>query len=107
VLGRELFGRHWQPAQVEDTLELCRVFATDRDWSVPAALTTPGLVESRRKAGRLDATKLASLRDQLARVRAIAGRNQNAKTAGGRELACIAQWLSAQWQGANAAILEG
>lgn len=106
VLGREFFGRHWQPAQVEDTLELCRVFGTDRDWSVPAPLTTPGLVESRRKAGRLDADKLAFLRDQLARVRAIAARNQNASTSGGRDLARIAQWLSDQWQGANSLLLE-
>lgn len=107
VLGRQLFGRHWQPAQVEDALELCRVFGTDRDWSVPAPLTTPGLVESRRKAGRLDAQKLAFLRDQLARVRAIAARNQYAKSAGGRDLVRIAQWISEQWQGPNATLLEG
>lgn len=107
VLGRELFGPHWQPAQVEDALELCRVFGTDRDWSVPAPLTTPGLVESRRKAGRLDARKLSFLRDQLARVRAIAARNQHDSTAGGRDLARIAQWLSDQWQGANSLLLEG
>ena len=107
VLGRELFGPHWQPAQVEDTLELCRVFGTDRDWSVPAPLTTPGLVQSRRLAGRLDAQKRAFLRDQLARVRAIAARNQNDSTPGGRDLARIAQWLSDQWEGPNATILEG
>jgi hypothetical protein len=107
VLGRELFGPEWQPAQVEDTLELCRVFGTDRDWSVPAPLTTPGLVESRRKSGRLDAKKRAFLRDQLARVRAIAARHRDAKTAGGRELARIAQWLTDPWQGANTAFLEG
>ena len=107
VLGVELFGRHWQSAQVEDALELCRVLGTDRDWSVPAPLTTPGLVESRRQSGRLDASKRAFLRDQLARVRAIAARHRDAKTSGTRALARIAWWLSDQWQGTNAAILEG
>jgi hypothetical protein len=107
VLGSELFGRRWQPAQVEDTLELCRVLGTDRDWAVPAPLTTPGLVESRRKSGRLDGKKRAFLRDQLARVRDIAARNRHATTPGARELARIAQWLSDQWQGANGALLEG
>ncbi len=107
VLGLELFGGRWQPAQVLDLLELCRVFGTDRDWSVPAPLTTPGLVESRRKSGRLDSKKRAFLRDQLARVCDIAARNRHATTPGGRELARIAQWLDEQWQGANGALLEG
>jgi hypothetical protein len=98
ALGRELFGPHWLARQVEDAVELCRVFGTDRDWAVPAPLTTPGLVESRRKAGRLDAKKREFLLGQLERVRAIAGRNRGATTAGGRELARIAQWLSDQWQ---------
>jgi hypothetical protein len=107
VLGRELFGPDWQPAQVEDTLELCRVFGTDRDWTVPAPLTTPGLVESRRNSGRLDAKKRAFLRDQLARVRAIAARHRGSMSPGARDLARIAQWLTDQWQGPNAAFLEG
>jgi len=107
LLDRELFGPDWRINQVEDTLELCRVFGTDRDWSVPAPLTTPGLVESRRNGGRLDAKKRAFLRDQLARVRAIAARHRDARTPGARDLARIAQWLSDQWQGTNAELLEG
>jgi hypothetical protein len=106
VLGCELFGPRWQQAQVEDALELCRVFGTDRDWSVPAPLTTPGLVAARRQAGRLDVKKRANLREQLARVRAIADRHHRAVTPGGRELARIAEWLGGQWQGANASILD-
>jgi hypothetical protein len=98
ALGRELFGPRWQATQVGDALELCRIFGTDRDWAVPAPLTTPGLVESRRKAGRLDTNKREFLLGQLERVRAIADRNRGATTAGGRELARIAQWLSDQWQ---------
>jgi len=105
--GTELFGRHWQPAQVQDTLELCRVFGTDRDWTVPAPLTTPGLVESRLKSDRFDTKKRAFLRDQLARVRAVAARHRDAKSTGWRDLARIAQWLCDQWQGANAAMVEG
>jgi hypothetical protein len=105
ALGRELFGPKWQPAQVEDALELCRVFGTDRDWTVPAPLTASGLVESRRKSGRLDAKNRAFLRDQLAQVRAIATRNRDAKSTGACDLARIAQWLSEQWPEANAALL--
>ncbi len=105
TLGRELFGHNWQPAEVDDLLELCRIFGSDRDWSVPAPLTTPGLVESRLKVRRLDSKKLASLREQLAHVRAIAERHRDAKTAGEQELAWIAQWISDQWRGTYAGIL--
>lgn len=107
ALGRELFGVGWTSEQVQDTLEMCRVFATDRDWSVPAPLTTPGLVESRWKSGRLDATKRAFLRDQLARVRAIADRHRTGQTLGARDLVRIAQWFSDQWRGENEKLLEG
>lgn len=64
-------------------------------------------MESRRKSGRLDAKKRAFLRDQLARVRAIATRYSDAKSPGARDLGRIAQWISDQWQGTNAALLEG
>jgi hypothetical protein len=63
------------------------------------------LVESRRKSGRLDSKKRASLRDQLARVRAIAARYRDTKTPGARDLARIAQWLSDQWQGTASTLL--
>jgi hypothetical protein len=106
ALGRDLFGRNWQPAQVDDLLELCRVFGSDRDWSVPAPLTTPGLVEARRKAGRLDAKKRASLREQLDRVRRIAARHATSAAPGGQELARIARWLSEQWQGPSVMTIE-
>ncbi len=107
VMGQELFGPNWRIEEVQDTLELCRVFGTDRDWTVPAPLTAPGLVESRRKSGRLDSKKRAFLRDQLARVRAIAERHRGAATPAARDLARIARWLSAQWQGPNSALIEG
>ncbi|HRY49363.1 MAG TPA: hypothetical protein P5186_15040 [Candidatus Paceibacterota bacterium] len=106
IMGRELFGRNWQSSDVEDALELCRVFGTDRDWAVPAPLTTPGLVASRLKSGRLDAAKRQFLRSQLARVRAIAERHQNAQSAARRDLARISQWILDQWQAANAILLE-
>jgi len=106
ALGEGLFGRHWQPAQVQDTLELCRVFGTDRDWAVPAPLTTPGLVESRLKRGGLGAQSRKLLREQLARVRGIAERNRHAAFAGGRDLARIARWLGDQWPPTKTAWLQ-
>jgi hypothetical protein len=105
-LGRELFGPRWQPVEVADTLELCRVLGTDRGWSTPAPLAAPELVAARRQPGRMDAKKREFLRAQLARIRAIADRHNSAATAAGRELARITRWISDQWRGANAAILN-
>ena len=96
-LGRELFGPDWQPAQVDDLFFLFQVFNTDRDWSVPGALTTPGLVRHRAEHGRLDAKKRTLLREQLARVRGIAARHHEATSDGAKDLRRIAQWLADQW----------
>ena len=105
-LGRELFGANWQPAQVDDLFFLFQVFNTDRDWSVPGALTTPGLVRHRAEHDRLDAKKRAQLREQLNRVRAIAARHRDATSDGAKELHRIAQWLADQWTPENAAWLN-
>ena len=107
ALGRGLFGGGWRPVDVEDVLELCRVFGTDRDWTVPAPLTTPGLVRARREEGRLHAGKRAALRGQLARVRAIAARHRGTSGPGRGELARIARWLSDQWPPENETLLAG
>jgi hypothetical protein len=104
-LGRELFGPDWQSAQVEDLFFLFQVFNTDRDWSVPGALTTPGLVRHRAEQGRLDARKRTLLREQLLRVRAIAERYPEA-TGGGKDLHRIAQWLADQWTSENLKVLR-
>ncbi len=105
-LGRELFGRDWQPAQVDELFFLFQVFNTDRDWSVPGALTMPGLVRNRADRGKLDAKKRTLLREQLARVRAIAARHEGAKGNGAKELHRIAQWLAEQWTPANEVLLD-
>lgn len=104
-LGREMFGVTWQPVQVDDLFELFRVFNTDRDWSVPGALTTPGLVRHRAEHGRLEAKKRALLREQLTHVRAIALRHRDATSGGAKELHRIAQWLADQWTSKNARML--
>ena len=106
LMGRELFGADWQPAQVDDLFFLFQVLNTDRDWSVPGALTTPGLVRNRAKRGKLDAKKRAQLRDQLDRVRVIAARHRATTSDGAKELHRITQWLSDQWTPENAALLE-
>ena len=96
-LGRELFGRDWKPAQVDDLFFLFQVFNTDRDWSVPGALTIPGLVRHRAEHGRLDAKKRTLLREQLTRIRAIAAGDRDATSDGAKELHRVAQWLAGQW----------
>lgn len=105
-LGRELFGANGDPGQVEDLLFLLQVFNTDRDWAVPGALTTPGLVESRAEQGRLDLKKRDLLRSQLARVQAMAGRYRDATSPGAKELQRIAQWLVDQWAGVPSYFLK-
>jgi hypothetical protein len=105
-MGRELFGENWQSSQVDDLLFVFQVFNTDRDWSVPGALTAPGLVRSRAERGKLDAKKRAVLRDQLSRVRGIAARYRAARPGGAKELHRIAQWLVDQWTPENAALLS-
>lgn len=96
-LGHELFGPDWQSVQVDDLFFLLEVINTDRNWSVPGALTTPGLVRNRADRGKLDAKKRALLREQLARVRATAERYRGAASTGAKELHRIAQWLADQW----------
>lgn len=96
-LGRELFGPDWQTRQIDDLFFLFQVFNTDRDWAVPGALTSPGLVRNRAERGRLDAKKRALLRAQLDEVHAIAARHKDAVTQGAKDLHRIAQWLADQW----------
>ncbi|MBI3414846.1 MAG: hypothetical protein HY043_05910 [Verrucomicrobia bacterium] len=105
-LGRELFSPGWQPAQVDDLFFLFQVFNTDRDWSLPGALTTPGLVRHRAEHGRFDTRKRVLLRDQLARVQAIAARHRDATSGGAKALQRIAQWLADQWTSENAVVLN-
>lgn len=105
-LGRELFGERGNAVLMEDLLELFRIFNTDRDWSVPGALTTPGLVRHRAEHGRLDEKKRALLREQLTRVRAMAARHRGARGRGARELFRVAQWLTEQWGPGHAAMLD-
>ncbi|MSU33800.1 MAG: hypothetical protein EXS36_01565 [Pedosphaera sp.] len=106
ILGRELFGGDWQPTQVDELLFLFQVFNTDRDWSVPGALTTPGLVKDRAERGKLGAKKRGVLREQLTRIRAIAARHRDAATGGAKELHRIAQWLADQWIPENEKLLN-
>ncbi len=106
-LGRQLFGADWQSFQVDDLLFLFEVFNTDRDWSVPGALTAPGLVRDRAEHGRLDGRKRSLLREQLARVQTIAERpHPNGAGAGARELQRIARWMSGQWDTQTSEILQ-
>lgn len=105
-IGRELFGERWRSEHVDDLLFLLQVFNTDRDWSVPGALTSPGLVRNRAARGKLDAKKRIQLREQLSRVRAMAARHRDTESAGVSELQRIARWLSDQWTPESERILN-
>lgn len=105
-LGREVFGPEWQSAELDDLLFLFEVLNTDRDWSVPGALTSPGLVRHRAENGRLDAGKRARLQGQLTRVRAIAQRHRGSRGDGARDLHRIAQWIADSWAAEDTSILN-
>ncbi|MCC7373836.1 MAG: hypothetical protein IT581_04205 [Verrucomicrobiales bacterium] len=106
-LGRQLFGKSWNPTHIADLLTLFKIFNTDRNWSVPGALTTPGLVRDRANHGRLDAQRRETLRAQLAEVREMGLRHQKARSAGARELGRIARWLADQWSTDAQRVLAG
>ena len=106
VVGSFQVRRTFEQQRQLPTLFLLQVFNTDRDWSVPGALTTPGLVRDRAARGKLDANKRALLHAQLDRVRAVAERHRNATGPGARELHRVAQWLADQWTASDAARLE-
>lgn len=96
-LARELFGDATAKEAVQDLFTVFDILNTERDWSVPGALTAPGLVADRARRGRLDEKKRARLRTQLASVRAMSRRYDREQHPGRQELRKIAQWLDAQW----------
>lgn len=105
-VGGALFGDSFTPQHITDLFTIFQVLNTDRDWSVPGALTAPALVAYRARGGRLNAEKRARLRDQLARVGEISRRHRSATQKGSSELHRIAQWLQEQWTPEYRAILE-
>ncbi len=105
LLGREIFGGGDASVAVEDALSLVRVFGTERNWSTPAPLTSPGLVRARAEQGRLQPEQQAAYRASLEEVRRITERYRGATNGGACELHRIASWLVRQWEGENAALL--
>ncbi len=96
-LGWQLFGPSWKEADIDDLFLIFEVLNTDRNWSVPGALTSPGLIRSRSLRGQLNAKKREQLQAQLTRIRSMVTRTQGAKSGGTKELHKIAQWISNQW----------
>jgi hypothetical protein len=105
-VGRALFDDSYTPQHITDLFAIFEVLNTDRDWSVPGALTTPGLVAERTRRGKLDSKKRAHLRDQLTRIRAISERHRTATRPAAKELHRIASWLDEQWTPEFRAVLE-
>jgi hypothetical protein len=106
TLGREVFGNASTPQLVEDLLGLQAMFATERTWCQPSPLVSPDRVRAMKAQGALTPAKQTEYRASLSKLRAIADRHQEARTAGERQLARIAQWVLSQWEGNNRAILE-
>jgi hypothetical protein len=105
-MGRDLFGPEWTDVQLDDLASVLAMFGSDRDWAKPAPIAAPGMVEAEIQAGRFDATKRATVRQQLSNAGAIAARHRNATEPGAQELARIAEWVIAQWPPARAQRLE-
>ncbi|MGA2256844.1 MAG: hypothetical protein ABSG53_19510, partial [Thermoguttaceae bacterium] len=105
-LGREVFGSSSTPQFVEDVLEIQAVFATERTWCQPSPLVNPDRVQAMKAQGVLTPAKRNEYRATLAKLRGIADRHRDAKTAGERQLDRIAKWVLSQWERDNRAILE-
>ncbi len=105
-LGQELFGEEATPQQIDDALELTRIFGTERNWSTPSPLSSPWLVEARSKAGQLTAEQKTLYRTQLDTARDIASRYKTPTSPGATEMKRIAQWLVDQWSGDAASLLQ-
>jgi hypothetical protein len=96
-LARELFGNAKERAAVKDLFRLIVIFNTDRDWSIPGALTSPDMVVDRHARGKLTPQKRSLLKTQLATVRELRERYSGRLQAGMAELGKIASWLADQW----------
>jgi hypothetical protein len=105
-LGQELFGDACTPQLVEDLLEIQAVFATERTWCQPSPLPSPDRVRAMKAQGALTPAKKTEYRASLAKLRGIANRHREAKTAGDLQLVRIAKWVLSQWEGDNRAILK-
>jgi hypothetical protein len=105
-LGLAFFGDARKPEPIDDLYTIFEILGTDRNWSVPAPLTTPGLVKDRAGHGRLDKAKRAQLREQLDAIRSIAARYADATNPGARELRDIARWFLEQWTPDYQALLQ-
>lgn len=105
ILGRELFGAAAQPEALDDALFLQRVFQADRTWSQVAPLADPTRVRRWASEGRLTLERRRSLADNLDRVRRIAETYRHAgKPCAG--LYRAAAWISDQWSGESAGLLD-
>jgi hypothetical protein len=104
-LGREIFGDAATPQAVDDLLQLQRYFAHARTWCQASPVVSPDRVRALKERGELTPAKAADYRAALERLRQIAARHRDANSPGARELRRIAQWVSDQWQGTNAALL--
>jgi hypothetical protein len=101
VLGKELFGNETSSRIVGDALWLTSLFALDRNWSVPPALTAPELVRARKARGAIDDSRIHFYRGKLDELREIAGRNLGARNRNQREVGRIAKWILDQWSNAQ------
>jgi hypothetical protein len=105
-LGRDVFGDGAAAQDVEDLLEIHRVFTRERTWCQASPLVSPERVRARKERGELKVGEVKEYRKALDRVRAIADRHAGARGAGARELQRIAVWVLQEWAGENAALLS-
>jgi hypothetical protein len=105
ALGKHLYGSDATPQAIEDALALTSAFNLDRTWSLPPALTSPGLLRARREQGKVSGERLAVYRDRLSQVSQIAVHYRTSRQPAMREMVRIAQWIVDRWSGANASLL--
>ena len=105
-LGREILGERAAAQDVEDLLEIQRVFFQGRTWCQASPLVSPERVRAQKERGELKPEQAEEVRAALGRVRAVADRHAGSDRAGGREMHRIAAWVLERWSGANAELLR-
>lgn len=106
-LRRDVFGDASTTQGVEDLLDLQAIFAMERTWCQPSPVVCPERVRAMKAQGALTPKKRDEYRAALTKLQAMEERHREATSEGERQLLRIAQWVLAQWEGDNQAILEG
>jgi hypothetical protein len=96
-LGKHIFGEAASAQASKDLLELQRIFTFESDWYWPSPLLDPEFFFARAKRLNWDSGKRAEYRQNLEKLRAIAGNYRSATNSAEREMGRLAEEVVRRW----------